>query len=464
MTIVASILIKSIFAYSEHKQKSSMQAVSQSIAQSVAAHDGKLPDDLDLYGWLDDLLEHFDLNGRPMMIITDHNDDIIEQFPQKLPLQLEELYAEWTKKTSEATQILSMETDEDNALLWVAVTPVIHTSGTIGYVWYLAYKENVLEGVLGFSLPRFLAWWLMMICSWLVIFAMIKHLIRPIQEVSEAAKKVVAGEYRFKLVKKYKEREIYELMTTFEEMAEQLRQMEALRAQLLAGITHELKTPVTSISGLVQAVNDRVVVGEEADEFLGYCIVECHRLKKMIDDLLDFNSFVANGIQVKLDHCHLKEAVQNIVNRWLFSQEYKNLQVNLEIVDDDEDKDDGSNWTTMTEIERLEQVISNLLNNARDAMKAGDIMTVKLKNEQDHFLIQVEDTGEGIPREEQEHIFEPFYRGDEKKTRVRGLGIGLPFSRLIAQSLGGQLVLTKSTSEGTCFSLYLPKKEIEVFK
>lgn len=355
-----------------------MKEVSQYIAQTAAAHNGKLPDDLELQGWLDDILEQYKLGGRPMMILLDRQGAVIQQFPQHLPLQSGVLNLKSNDIMSESRRMINLESSSDKGPLWAAVTPVIYPSGTTvtsvihpseatGYVLYLAYKENVLEGVLGFQLPRLTAWLFMVFCSWLIIFTMIRQLLRPIQEVSEAAKQVVAGHYHFKLGKIYKEKEIHDLMTSFKEMAEQLRQMEALRAQLLAGVTHELKTPVTSISGLVQAVNDRVVVGKEAEEFLGYCIMECNRLNKMIHDLLDFNSFAANCLQVTVESCHLKDAVQNIVNRWLLSQEYKYFQVKMEVEEED------GRWTTMTEIVRLEQIIINLLNNARDSMEPGEI-------------------------------------------------------------------------------------------
>lgn len=126
--------------------------------------------------------------------------------------------------------------------------------------------------------------------GWLVIYLLTKKLSTPIKEVADAAKQIVMGNYDIHLEKDRREDEIYELIHSFKEMADRLRQLELMRTELLAGVTHELKTPVTSISGLVQAVKDDIVGGEEAKEFLEICSKETVRLQKMVEDLLDFNS------------------------------------------------------------------------------------------------------------------------------------------------------------------------------
>ena len=134
--------------------------------------------------------------------------------------------------------------------------------------------------------------------GWVAIYFLSKRLVKPIENVAEAAKQVQRGDYNIELIEEVKEQEVYDLVHSFKEMAIKLEQLEAMRAELLAGVTHELKTPVTSISGLLQAVNDDVVTGDEAKEFLAISLQETTRMQKMVGDLLEFNSFTANAIPV----------------------------------------------------------------------------------------------------------------------------------------------------------------------
>jgi signal transduction histidine kinase len=289
----------------------------------------------------------------------------------------------------------------------------------------------------------------LMLSGYALVYAMTRRLVRPIREAADAAKQVIEGNYRVKLNADHEEEEIHELMASFGEMADRLRTLESLRTQLLAGVTHELRTPVTSISGLIQAVQDGVVGGEEAGQFLEICREECRKLERMVEDLLEFNRFSAGMIAIKPEPLDLLAAVTEITAKWRLSHKPEGVEIRI-IADEQAD------WRMNTDRGRLEQTLVNLLNNALAALRPNGELRIRLNADPAAFRIQVEDTGLGIPAEEQPFVFEPFYRGKEKKMRVRGLGLGLPFSRLIARSLGGDLLLTHSGPEGTAFTLVLP--------
>ena len=104
--------------------------------------------------------------------------------------------------------------------------------------------------------------------GWLTIYLLSRKLARPIRKVALAAREISHGHYDVQLQVNVKERELYELVESFKEMAGRLKQLEHSRNFMLAGLTHELKTPVTSVKGLVHAVKEKVVINENADEFL----------------------------------------------------------------------------------------------------------------------------------------------------------------------------------------------------
>nr|WP_249292310.1 HAMP domain-containing sensor histidine kinase [Metabacillus flavus] len=278
--------------------------------------------------------------------------------------------------------------------------------------------------------------------GWLVIYILSKRILKPIQEVALAAAEIKEGQYDIKLNSDVREQEIYDLVTSFEEMTQRLTQLEKLRAELLAGVTHDLKTPVTSISGLVQAVRDGIVTGEERQEFLDITLKEIHRLQTMIADLLDFNSLSAGAFTIHPETCNMNELIHNIVRQWSVTQQN---EVHYEV------KTPEPIITLETDPLRLQQILINLLNNSSQAMDGKGLITVSLFEDG----IEVADNGPGIPASEQPYIFERFFRGEKKKLKVRGLGLGLPFSKMLAKALGGDLVLKESGSGGSVFSVVL---------
>jgi signal transduction histidine kinase len=276
--------------------------------------------------------------------------------------------------------------------------------------------------------------------GWAVIYFLTKKILKPIQDVAQAAAQVREGDYHIKLDTDPKELEIHELVTSFKEMANRLTQLEQMRAEMLAGVTHDLKTPVTSISGLVQAVRDGIVTGEERQEFLDITLKETQRLQSMISDLLDFNSLAAGAFTIRPENCNLNKLVEEIGRQWKVTQ---NGPVNLQLVIPD------NTVYVMTDPLRLQQILINLLNNSYHAIDDTGIISIILSDDR----IDVKDTGSGIPAEEQVLIFKRFFRGENKKLKVRGLGLGLPFSKMLARSLGADLILKDSSEKGTTFSL-----------
>lgn len=290
------------------------------------------------------------------------------------------------------------------------------------------------------------------ILGWIVIYMLTRTLSRPIKQVVAASKQIVGGNYDLQLSMDMKEKELYELTRSFQEMSVRLKQVEWMRTELLAGVTHELKTPVASISGLIQAIRDGVVDEQETAEFYDICIKESQRLQKMIEDLLDFNSFVIGEINLCMEASDISELVRELSYQWSILPENQHLNV---FVDDTELKN-----TDLIEIDssRLQQILYNLFNNAKQAFHSPNgVITVRIYNSDSYVFVDVEDQGCGIPAEEQQYIFERFYRGTNKKSRVRGLGLGLTFSRMLARAMGGDLMLKQSSSEGTIFTLMLKK-------
>ncbi|WHY83769.1 HAMP domain-containing sensor histidine kinase [Siminovitchia fortis] len=287
--------------------------------------------------------------------------------------------------------------------------------------------------------------------GWAAVYILSRKLSKPIKEVSKAAEQVRKGNYEVDLPSDAKAEEVDELIHSFKEMSQQLQKLESLRTELLAGVTHELKTPVTSISGLLQAIDEEVVSGEEAKEFLEISLKETAKMRTMVEDLLAFNSFAANAVPLTMEEHSINELVKESVYQWEAGKPVAGLTVEVKPLQDDASvRVDGV---------RLQQIMTNLLNNAGQAMALPGKIEVIMNESQSKVMIDIKDTGTGIPQEEQSFIFERFYRGQEKKYKVGGLGLGLPYSKMMAQAMNGDLELIESTSSGTTFRISLPKTD-----
>ena len=282
-----------------------------------------------------------------------------------------------------------------------------------------------------------------------MIYALSRKISRPIQNVANAATQVRKGNYDIYLKEEEtREEEIYELVESFKAMTSRLKQSDKMRAEFLAGVTHDLKTPVTSISGLIQAVKDDVVTGEESKEFLDISLKETQRLQRMIEDLLEYNSVSAGAFKIQLEQENMNQFIQEISHRWKVTQEDKKFTLQVDVPD--------QVLTGQIDTLRMQQIIINLLNNAKQAIEEeGSIKICLYKEDRSVIGIDIIDDGRGIPKHEQEFIFEPFYRGENKKLEVRGLGLGLPYSKMLAKAQNGDLFLKESTEEGTIFTLYI---------
>ncbi len=420
------------------------------IATEAESRGGTLPDGVELGSLLDRLAHGNDIWDRSYTFIFDSDERLVQQFPLYAPIDFEQITQKLPTMNRDHGDITEIISIQDQTPYLVAVQPIRNQGEITSYAVYVVRKQTVIISTpIEHRILRLSTVAVVLICGWGILYLLTRRLLKPIQEAADAAKQIVAGNYHIDINNNHNEKEIYELMVSFKEMADRLEHLESLRSQLFLGVTHELKTPIASISGLVQAVKDGVVSGEEAQDFLEMSLKESNRLQKMVEDLLTFNSFAANMVKVTHQNVDLVAELHEMVVRWKQVQE-KNIHIVVETMSE------GTGWQVLTDPVRLEQIIINLLNNARDAMDTDGSITIRLFSDSERFRIEVQDTGMGIPVEEQEKVFESFYRGSRKRTIIHGLGIGLPFSRLIARSLGGDLILSKSNPDGTQFILFIP--------
>lgn len=431
-----------------------MEFMAEEIAnQTVRGHsdDEQSLSDVDVREFLTNPGKYMDIDSTPVIFITDTNGSILYENKQanRQPIQLNPALLE------QELDVQQMEIKDAQDHMYMVKKPVAINHTILGWVVLLEWKNNLSEVNQEYR-QLFVMIAALAIFGSIAIYILSNRLAKPITAVAKAAEQIKVGKYDVELQDDVKEKEVYELIQSFKAMSDRLEQLEALRTELLAGVTHELKTPVTSISGLIQAVNDDVVEGEEAKEFLRISLEETAKMEKLVEDLLAFNAFAADTLPLVKTTELLNELIHRTIHRW-------------EVTQDGEEVEDWTIDITMTSDEmyakidpiRIEQIIVNLLNNARDARQGKLEIAIRLSETEENVYLDVTDHGMGIPSSEQPYIFERFYRGKVKQSQISGFGLGLAFSKMIAQAHGGDLMLITSTKNKTTFRLILPKETDE---
>jgi two-component system sensor histidine kinase BaeS len=237
--------------------------------------------------------------------------------------------------------------------------------------------------------------------------------------------------------------ELRELATAFDQMADTLDRQEQLRRALVADVAHELRTPIAVLQAGHEALLDGVA--EPTPGELASLRDEVLRLARMVGDLQTLAAAEAAALQLALRRCDLAEVAATAADSLAGQFETTGVTLERRLARAEVLADPG----------RLHQVITNLLTNALKFTPAGGRVTLSTRPAGGDCVLQVTDTGVGIPAGELPHIFERFWRGQEA-AHVSGSGIGLSVAAELARAHGGRLAASSEPGHGTQMTLTLP--------
>ena len=236
-----------------------------------------------------------------------------------------------------------------------------------------------------------------------------------------------------------------------EDISERIR-LENIRRDFAANVSHELKTPLTSIQGFIETlkVNDETIDSATRKRFLDIIDNESSRLRILINDILMLSS-IEGDIDLSLEKVDLREENQKMLDLFEDKLSEKGVEISF---------DYNGLESIYTHREYYKGLMINLISNAIKYNKPGGYVRVMFFEDQDNYRIWVEDNGIGIGQEEQERIFERFYRVTKSRNKeVDGTGLGLAIVKHIILSLGGDIGLESVLGQGSIFKISLPKKQ-----
>ena len=227
---------------------------------------------------------------------------------------------------------------------------------------------------------------------------------------------------------------------------------EQLRREFSANVSHELKTPLTSISGFAEIMQDGFVKDEDVKVFAGRIYKEAQRLIRLVGDVIRISRLDEGGLPYQWEKLDLYSLTHDIFSTLHEAAEKQEVHMYME----------GGSTVLDTVPMIMEEVLYNVCDNAVKYNRRGGEVFVRLKDGEDAVRVNVRDTGIGIPKEDQERIFERFYRVDKSHSReIGGTGLGLSIVKHGVKTLNGRLWLNSEPGQGTEIIMEFPKHHME---
>lgn len=274
-----------------------------------------------------------------------------------------------------------------------------------------------------------------------------QSILAPVSVMMNASRRIAEGHYEER-VQSHGTDELNQLARSFNQMAEQLEQVENMRRRLIGDVAHELRTPLTAIKGSAEGLMDGVLPASM--ETYQQIQAEAERLSRLVDDLQELSRVESRAVQLDIHPVDSTAIIQTVTKRLQYQFDEKRVTLTSSLplepilIQADED--------------RIIQVLTNLIGNALQYTPELGSVTVSIERNKNDALISVRDTGFGIPAGLLTHIFDRFYRVDKSRSRVRGgSGIGLTIARHLVEAHGGKIwAESAGENKGSVFVFTLP--------
>lgn len=277
-----------------------------------------------------------------------------------------------------------------------------------------------------------------------IIWIISRKITAPLTKLNQASVEYAKGNFTEK-VQYNSDDEIGELTAAFNHMASQLNLLEERRKEFLSNVSHDLRTPLTSLKGFLIAFRDGTIPDSKKDYYYHLMERETERMIKMVNDTLTLSRLEENYMTLNRRGYSLTEQVEEVISKAEPIYRKKNLMIIL--------NDDGDKNIVYADREKMEQVIINLLQNAVNFSTAGEQIVIDLKSRGDKVHFKITDTGSGIKEEDISRIWERFYKADVARTDRSGTGIGLAIVKQITTLHGFDVKVTSSSEKGTTFEI-----------
>ena len=330
-------------------------------------------------------------------------------------------------------------------------SPISNSFEIKGYVVINIPESAIVERVYDTFNTNYLTLAIVLILSsaFLVLYFFQVH--RPIKEITRATNEYSKGNLSYH-VKPMHNDEIGRLGMSLDYMASQLNESDKFQQKFLSNISHDFRSPLTSIKGYLEAIQDGTIPPEMLDKYIGIMLFETERLTKLTSNILTLNELDPKSVRLDISTCDLNSIIRHTVETFEGTCKKKGIKFNITYA--------NSVQNVKADKGRIQQVIYNLIDNAIKFSKENSYIYITVKEKGEKAQISIKDTGCGIAKEDIDKIWDRFYKSDSSRGRdKKGSGLGLSITKEVIQAHGENIDVVSTVGVGTefIFTLELAK-------
>lgn len=282
-----------------------------------------------------------------------------------------------------------------------------------------------------------------------IIYLISRQMTKPLKEMNDVAKRIANGEFD-KRISIEGEDEIGELASSLNYMASELDKIEVNRKAFIANVSHDMRSPLTSIQGFVTAMLDGTIPPDRQEKYLKIVLNESQRMIKMTNDILELNKLEEGNLPLKKMEFDIHAMIKDLIANFENIIREKQVKVNLIL--------ESKEQIVFADPEKIVRVVQNLMDNAFKFVGQEGTIEIETLSKQNKVWITIKNSGPPIPIEEQHSIWERFYKADLSRGKdKKGMGIGLVIVKEIIKQHGEEIGVISKEDELVQFYFSLPK-------
>lgn len=333
------------------------------------------------------------------------------------------------------------------------IAPVSYNYAIRGYVIIHKSTENIKVELAPLFNTNYLTLVICMILAGLFLLVEYFEIHRPINEITKAVKEFGHGNLSYQ-VKEFNDDEIGRLAASLNYMTEQLNELEESQKQFIANVSHDFRSPLTSIKGYLEAMLDGTIPPEMQEKYLKIVIFETERLTKLTNSLLTLNNIDSKKAHLNISYFDINQMIRHTVETFEGTCKEKGIKFDITFSDEE--------CLVAADYEKINQVIYNLIDNAIKFSHHDSKIYISVSERGGKTFISVKDTGIGIPKESINKIWDRFYKSDLSRGKdKKGTGLGLAIVKEIINAHHENIDVISTEGAGTEFTFSLKHTQIE---
>lgn len=340
--------------------------------------------------------------------------------------------------------------DEDMLSVFAPITSDYKVKG---YVVIHSSLSGILEEANNLLTISYIMLIILFLLSLIILIFFTEIVYIPLRKITEATEQYASGNMHYEFSVE-SEDEMGYLAATLSYMASEIARSEDDQKKFVANVSHDFRSPLTSIKGYLEAMIDGTIPPEMHEKYLTILLNETERLRKLTNSLLTLNNLNTKGIMLNKTDFDINMTIRGVAASFEGTCRAKTIAIELVLT--------GDEMYVFADIDKIQQVLYNLLDNAIKFSHHNSVIKIETTEKHNKVFISVKDSGIGIPKDDLKLIWDRFYKSDLSRGKdKKGTGLGLSITKEIIRSHGENINVISTEGVGTEFIFSLPKSDVE---